>query len=297
MTAPSNANTSGLELVDLNGLLHQAWERLHRSDADVPGALVVLNALHVALEAPLVTAASAQAEITSLAEAVRRAEANETIWSDLADEWKAKAEAADRIIVQQSACASEWQVRATAAEARADRLAKALEAARGTLDAIDCPLTTDRTVAGAAKHAVKRIDAALHPGHAPMTQTPTDALRLVPVRATPQQLETAAFNLSAEIGAAEAMKLGPHIERAYELLVAAAPASPLPGGGWQDISTAPRQERVMLGHKDFKGWFCLAICNALGEWSYDDRPWGQQDAPDKEATHWMPLPAAPTGDA
>ncbi|WBT04859.1 DUF551 domain-containing protein [Brevundimonas vesicularis] len=53
----------------------------------------------------------------------------------------------------------------------------------------------------------------------------------------------------------------------------------------------------MLGHKDFKGWFCLAICNALGEWSYDDRPWGQQDAPDKEATHWMPLPAAPTGDA
>lgn len=64
-----------------------------------------------------------------------------------------------------------------------------------------------------------------------MTQTPTDALRLVPRRATPQQLEAAAFNLSAEIGAAEAMKLGPHIERAYELLVAAAPASPLPVGG------------------------------------------------------------------
>jgi len=69
-------------------------------------------------------------------------------------------------------------------------------------------------------------------------EAPTDALRLVPVKATPQQLETAAFNLSAEIGAEEAMKLGPHIERAYELLVAAAPASPLPEGGgdtdWQD---------------------------------------------------------------
>lgn len=85
-------------------------------------------------------------------------------------------------------------------------------------------------------------------------------------------------------------------EEVLRYITKAAPASPLPGGGWQDISTAPRQERVMLGHKDFKGWFCLAICNALGEWSYDDRPWGQQDAPDKEATHWMPLPAAPTGE-
>lgn len=74
----------------------------------------------------------------------------------------------------------------------------------------------------------------------------------------------------------------------------AAPASPL-GDGWRPIEAAPRQERVLLGHKDFKGWFCLAICNALGEWSYDDRPWGQQDKPDKEATHWMPLPAAPIG--
>ncbi|WP_404415413.1 hypothetical protein [Brevundimonas vesicularis] len=54
---------AGLEVVDLNGLLHQAWRRLHRSEADVPGALVVLNALHVALETPLVTAASAQAAI------------------------------------------------------------------------------------------------------------------------------------------------------------------------------------------------------------------------------------------
>lgn len=57
--------------------------------------------------------------------------------------------------------AASAQARIDAAEARADRLAKALEAARGTLDAIDCLLTTDRTVAGAAKHAVKRIDEAL----------------------------------------------------------------------------------------------------------------------------------------
>lgn len=71
----------------------------------------------------------------------------------------------------------------------------------------------------------------------------TDALRLVPRRATPQQLEAAAFNLSAEIGAEEAMKLGPHIELAYELLVAAAPASPLPeGGGVDEIMAILREE-------------------------------------------------------
>ncbi|WP_295195090.1 hypothetical protein [uncultured Brevundimonas sp.] len=77
-------------------------------------------------------------------------------------------------------------------------------------------------------------------------EAPTDALRLVPTKATPQQLETAAFNLSAEIGAAEAMKLGPHIERAYELLVAAAPASPLPGGGDEALIAELKEARKHL---------------------------------------------------
>ena len=77
-------------------------------------------------------------------------------------------------------------------------------------------------------------------------EAPTDALRLVPVKATPQQLEAAAFNLSAEIGAAEAMKLGPHIERAYELLVAAAPASPLPGGGDEALIAELKEAREHL---------------------------------------------------
>ena len=90
-----------------------------------------------------------------------------------------------------------------------------------------------------------------------MTQTPTDALRLVPRRATPQQLEAAAFNLSAEIGAAEAMKLGPHIERAYELLVAAAPASPLPGGGdWIDGTP-----EVPVGSPAWCAWATHEIMN------------------------------------
>ena len=128
-------------------------------------------------------------------------------------------------------------------------------------------------------------------------EAPTDALRLVPRRATPQQLEAAAFNLSAEIGAAEAMKLGPHIERAYELLVAAAPTSPLPGGGWQDISTAPKDGTLVDLFYPERGRLTDAAWGPTG--------WGRHEwrgshtvrmVPSEKPTHWMPLPAAPTGD-
>lgn len=124
MTALSNANTSGLS---------EAWSRLSKtfSDRFYEGYEPEIEAMSAAV----VTAASAQARIAEL-----EAE-NE---SHRSGGW---------ILAETK--------RRQEAEARADRLAKALEAARGTLDAIDCPLTTDRTVAGAAKHAVKRIDAAL----------------------------------------------------------------------------------------------------------------------------------------
>lgn len=56
----------GLEVVDLNGLLQQAWDRLHRPDADVPGAMVVLQAMLVALERPLTPAEPAEARIREL---------------------------------------------------------------------------------------------------------------------------------------------------------------------------------------------------------------------------------------
>lgn len=59
---------------------------------------------------------------------------------------------------------------------------------------------------------------------------------------------------------------------------------------WRDIETAPRQESVLLGSAKLKGWFRIGICNALGEWSYNDRPWSQQDPLDAEPTHWLPLP-------
>ena len=148
-------------------------------------------------------------------------------------------------------------------------------------------------------------------------EAPTDALRLVPRRATPQQLEGAAFNLSAEIGAAEAMKLGPHIERAYELLVAAAPTSPLPGGGWQDISTFRESGKgnpviVAVPTKE-GGWIVgeawKSVMEADDPYRGNDGWWWAGTSPGDayndpirfmnhgDAEWWMPLPAAPTGDA
>lgn len=192
-------------------------------------------------------------------------------------------------------------------------------------------------------------------------EAPTDALRLVPVKATPQQLETAAFNLSAEIGAAEAMKLGPHIKRAYELLVAAAPASPLPGGGPNHLGNllarihrdgGHRQEAVGTDQacgeaeiivsrllQDERQWrkidtftgsgqgnpVLVAVPSKEGGWIVgeawksvmeaddpyrgNDGWWWAGTSPGDaysdpirfmnhgDAEWWMPLPAAPTGDA
>ena len=64
--------------------------------------------------------------------------------------------------------------------------------------------------------------------------------------------------------------------------------------GWRPIESAPSQEPVLVGHVGFKGWQRIAIKNALGEWSYYDRPWLQQDPLDQPPTHWMPLPPPPS---
>lgn len=84
-------------------------------------------------------------------------------------------------------------------------------------------------------------------------------------------------------------------EEVLRYITKAAPASPLPeGGGWQDISTAPKDGTKVLGWAD--GDFTVV------EWSPGDY-WTLSEcgayASDGEwwPTHWMPLPAAPTGDA
>lgn len=113
-----------------------------------------------------------------------------------------------------------------------------------------------------------------------MTAEP-DALRLVPTKATRKQLEDAAFNLSAEIGPEEALKLAPHIERAYELLVAAAPAVQ-PAAG----------ETVARKHSD-KCWGRTSFSDEMAH-CYCPRPigWTNQVALDAARDHpkeaaWM----------
>ncbi|MFA4899915.1 MAG: hypothetical protein WC563_10350 [Brevundimonas sp.] len=130
-----------------------------------------------------------------------------------------------------------------------------------------------------------------------MTQTPTDALRLVPVEPTREQelaMQRALLKDYPKVFEGEAYVNGKLLDAIYAAALAAAPASPLPeGGGWQDISTAPKDGTKVLGwaEGDYTvvewssgGYWTLSECGAYasdGEW------W---------PTHWMPLPAAPTGE-
>ena len=130
---------------------------------------------------------------------------------------------------------------------------------------------------------------------------PTDALRLVPV---PYVV------LSEAAGLLDCEGYGP-LALTLNNLLAAAPASPLPeGGGWQDISTAPKDGRNILawGHlHDDGGPYETDGRSFMGETPHEmvvyfspefgvwrDRSDGGSYA---GLTHWMPLPAAPTGDA
>lgn len=87
----------------------------------------------------------------------------------------------------------------------------------------------------------------------------------------------------------------------WKAALAAAPASPLPGGGWQDISTAPKDGTIILTygslHNDGapygigeKPTVKISQYSQEGEfWCCD--AWGSH-----EPVWWMPLPAAPTGE-
>lgn len=82
----------------------------------------------------------------------------------------------------------------------------------------------------------------------------------------------------------------------------AAPASPLPeGGGWQDISTAPKDGTPILITRPTS--YPAEEAYHVVRWEEVDGFWFCHDGKfdtwlrGPDPTHWMPLPAAPTGDA
>lgn len=140
---------------------------------------------------------------------------------------------------------------------------------------------------------------------------PTDALRLVPVEPTEKMLAQGkyAYAMTHEDDA---------LRGAWAVMLSAAPASPLPEGGgqcsgitgelsgWQDISTAPKDGTEVLiwatyyppGHPVTARWdFDTYSKTPIPRWVSRDPIYGRRAFIDRPATHWMPLPAAPTGDA
>lgn len=59
--------------------------------------------------------------------------------------------------------------------------------------------------------------------------------------------------------------------------------------GWQPISSVRSQEEVLVCNDCYLGWWAVAIQNALGEWSYADRPF--HGALKYPPTHWQELPS------
>lgn len=150
-------------------------------------------------------------------------------------------------------------------------------------------------------------------------EAPTDALRLVPVEPT-EAMQNAGVDAATNLF--EGWVDEGQVSTLYRAMLAAAPASPLPeGGGWQDISTAPKDGTWIQAWRDppsFTGgrWEPLVYVR----WDEEDALWVWPDEPyevftvrgreladmkiadeeffaDTRFTHWMPLPAAPTGDA
>lgn len=117
-----------------------------------------------------------------------------------------------------------------------------------------------------------------------MTQPPTDALRLVPVEPTEAML-----NAAIEGFPRSHPSVFPII---YRYMIDAAPASPLPGGGWQDISTAPKDGTEVL-IKTREGCISCSWDQLNNEW---EAGWLGISLLPKDPIGWMPLPAAPTGE-
>lgn len=149
-----------------------------------------------------------------------------------------------------------------------------------------------------------------------MTQTPTDALRLVPcpfcggdvINTRSQEMTKGPAYYWHKCETCGAESEGDYGE---DVAVAAwnrraAPASPMPGGGWQDICTAPKDGTKILvwthhGEVEVSEWYETKGDTYVPEPGTDlfravrgkvfFEGWNSNTP-----THWMPLPAAPTGE-
>ena len=81
-----------------------------------------------------------------------------------------------------------------------------------------------------------------------------------------------------------------HADEALEFALRDALAASTPVGGWEDISTAPRDLVVQMYEPHSQGGFMFAGCIGI-DGSYRDNLRGDALNP----THWMPLPEAPKG--
>jgi len=59
---------------------------------------------------------------------------------------------------------------------------------------------------------------------------------------------------------------------------------------WSLIASAPKQEPVIFGNYNKKGWLCIGYVNALGEVIAG---YSGESKPEFSPTHWMPFPAPP----
>lgn len=144
-----------------------------------------------------------------------------------------------------------------------------------------------------------------------MTHTPTDALRLVPVSGADIQALRELTRIEYYAGKDE---WAGALERIIAHLTA--PASPLPGGGWQDISTFRESGKgnpviVAVPTKE-GGWIVgeawKSVMEADDPYRGNDGWWWAGTSPGDayndpirfmnhgDAEWWMPLPAAPTGE-
>lgn len=158
-----------------------------------------------------------------------------------------------------------------------------------------------------------------------MTQTPTDALRLVPMEPTEAMLREGAAAVR-DFYSAKGPYAGTHAM--WTAMLTAAPASPLPEGGvqcsgisgelsgWQDISTFTESGQgnpVIVAVPTKEGgwivgeaWKCVmetddAYRGNDGWWWAGTSPGDAYNDPIRLMNHgdaewWMPLPAAPKGE-